>query len=143
MEILREPEVWVAVGFIIMIGILVWKGAPAMIAKMLDDRADAISKELQEAQRLRSEAEALLAQYKLKFAEAEKEAATIVTEAKGEAERFAAESRTQLTAQIERRAKQAQEKIAQAEAAAMAEIRALAADAAAAAAERLIAARMD
>ena len=85
----------------------------------------------------------MLADYKRKAANAEAEAAAIVTEAKADAERMAAEMRTALTAQIERRGKQAQDKIASAEAAAMAEIRALAADAAAAAAEKLITARLD
>jgi F-type H+-transporting ATPase subunit b len=116
---------------------------PAFIGAQLDQRAAAIARELDEAKRLRDEAEAVLAEYKRKAANAEKEAESILTEAKAEAERFAAETRANLSAQIERRAKQAQDKIAQAEAHAMAEIRALAADAAAAAAEKLIAARMD
>jgi F-type H+-transporting ATPase subunit b len=143
MELLLEPEFWVAVGFVVMIGIFLWMGAPTMIAKVLDDRARAIEAELAEAARLRAEAEALLADYKRKSANAEAEAAAIVTEARIDAERLAAEMRIALAAQIERRGKQAQDKIAQAEAAAMAEIRALAADAAAGAAEKIIAARMD
>ena len=143
MELLQEPEFWVAVGFVVMIGIFLWMGAPKMVAKVLDDRARAIEAELAEAARLRAEAEALLADYKRKSANAETEAAAIVTEARVDAERLASEMRAALAAQIERRGKQAQEKIAQAEAAAMAEIRALAADAAAGAAEKIIAARMD
>jgi F-type H+-transporting ATPase subunit b len=143
MEFLREPEFWVAVGFVIVLGILFWQGVPAMVGKMLDDRARAIEAELAEASRLRAEAEALLADYKRKSANAEAEAAAIVTDARVDAERLAAEMRAALAAQIERRGKQAQEKIAQAEAAAMAEIRALAADAAVGAAEMIIATRMD
>lgn len=143
MELLLEPEFWVAVGFVAMIGIFLWIGAPKMVAKVLDDRARAIEAELAEAARLRAEAEALLADYKRKSANAEAEAAAIVTEARTDAERLATEMRAALAAQIERRGHQAQEKIAQAEAAAMAEIRALAADAAAGAAEKIIAARMD
>ena len=143
MALFREPEFWVAVGFVIVIGILLWQGVPAMVARMLDARADAIRAELGEASRLRAEAEALLDDYKNKSASAEAEAAAIVTQARADAERLAAEMRATLTAQIERRGKQAQDKIAQAEAAAMAEIRSMAADAAAAAAEKLIAARMD
>jgi F-type H+-transporting ATPase subunit b len=143
MELLLEPEFWVAVGFVIVIGLMLYLGLPAMIGKMLDDRARAIEAELAEASRLRAEAEALLADYKRKSANAEAEAAEIVTNARIDAERLAAEMRAALATQIERRGKQAQEKIAQAEAAAMAEIRALAADAAAGAAEKLIAARMD
>lgn len=143
MEILANSEFWVAVGFVAMIGIFLYAGAPKFIGKHLDDRALAIKAELDEAARLRAEAEALLADYKRKAANAEAEAAAIVTEAKADAERMAAEMRNALAAQIERRGKQAQDKIASAEAAAMAEIRALAADAAAAAAEKLIAARLD
>jgi F-type H+-transporting ATPase subunit b len=142
MELLQEPEFWVAVGFVIVVGILLYVGVPKMVATMLDARAAAIKGELDEARRLREEAETLLASYKQKAAGAEREAASIVTEARAEAERFAADARTQLAQQIERRAQVAQEKIAQAEAAAMSEIRHLAADAAAAAAEKLIAARM-
>jgi F-type H+-transporting ATPase subunit b len=142
MELLLNPETWVAVGFLIVIGILLYAGAPKMIGTMLDARAATIKAELDEARRLREEAEGLLAGFKAKAASAEAEAAQIVTDAKAEAERFAADARAQLTVQIARRAKVAEDKIAQAEAAAMAEIRALAADAAAAAAEKLIAARM-
>ena len=143
MELLQNPEFWVAVGFFIVIGLLLYIGVPKMVGKMLDDRARSIEAELGEAARLRAEAEALLADYKRKSANAEAEAAEIVTNARTDAERLANEMRAALTAQIERRGKQAQEKIAQAEAAAMAEIRALAADVAAGAAEKIIAARMD
>jgi F-type H+-transporting ATPase subunit b len=143
LELIKEPEFYVAVGFVIVIGILLWVGVPKMVATVLDARAAAIKGELDEARRLREEAQALLAGYKQKAAGAEREAASIVTEAKAEAERFAVDARAALTLQIERRAQVAQDKIAQAEAAAVAEIRRLAADAAATAAETLIAARMD
>ncbi len=143
MEFLKEPETWVGLGFVIIIGMLLYRRVPAFIGGRLDQRSAAIARELDEAKRLRDEAEAVLAEYKRKAANAENEAQSILTEAKAEAERFAAEARTNLTTQIERRGKQAQEKIAQAEAHAMAEIRALAADAAASAAEKLIAAKMD
>ncbi|HXS07865.1 MAG TPA: ATP F0F1 synthase subunit B [Rhizomicrobium sp.] len=143
MELLKEPEFWVAVGFVLVIAILVWQGVPKMVGKMLDSRAAAIAAELAEARRLREEAAALLADYKAKAAGAEREAETIVIEARAEAARFAEVSRADLKAQIERRAQAAQDKIAQAEATAMNEIRALAADAAVAAAQKLITARMD
>lgn len=143
MEFLHEAETWVGLGFVIIVVILIYRRVPAFIGAALDRRAVAISKELDEAKRLRDEAEAVLAEYKRKAQNAEKEAESILTEAKAEAERFAADARANLSLQIERRAKQAQDKIAQAEAHAMAEIRALAADAAAAAAEKLITARLD
>jgi F-type H+-transporting ATPase subunit b len=143
MEILGDPEFWVGVGILIFFGILLWKKVPAFVASALDARAATIAKELEEAQRLRTEAEALLAEYKKKRAQAESEAATILAEAKAEAERFAGESRVAIAAQIERRGRQAEERIAQAEAQAVAEMRALAADRAVAAAEQLLAARLD
>lgn len=143
MELLNDPEFWVGIGTLIFLGVLLWQKVPALVTSALDARAAAIAKELEEAQRLRTEAEALLAEYKKKRAEAEGEAATILAEAKAEAERFAKEARTAIAAQIERRGKQAEEKIAQAEAQAVSEMRALAADRAIAAAETLLAARLD
>jgi F-type H+-transporting ATPase subunit b len=143
MELFHDPEFWVGLGFLMVLGIFVWKKVPALLAKLLDSRAAAISKELDEAKRLREEAAAVLAGYMQKVAHVESEVAAIVADSKAEAERFAKETRAQLRAQIDRRAKMAQEKIGQAEAAALVEIRALAADAATIAAEKLIAARMD
>lgn len=143
MELLHEPELWVGLGFLIVIGIFLYQRVPAFVAASLDARAAAIARELDEAKRLKEEAVALLEQFRRKAANAEKEAEAIVTEAKAEAERFAAEANAQLKIQIERRAKQAQDKIAQAEAHAIAEIRTLAADAAVDAASALIAARID
>src|SRR6185312_13869079 len=75
MEILANGEFWVAVGFIAMIGIFLYAGAPKFIGKHLDDRAVAIKAELDEAARLRAEAEAVLADYKRKAANAEAAAA--------------------------------------------------------------------
>jgi F-type H+-transporting ATPase subunit b len=143
MALLQSPEFWVAIGFAAAIATLLRAGAIKFTAKYLDNRAAIIAAELAQAKRLREEAETLLADYRAKADAAEKEAQTIVTDARAEAVRFAEEARATLQAQIERRAQAAQEKIAQAEAAALHEIRALAADAAVAAAEKLIAARMD
>jgi F-type H+-transporting ATPase subunit b len=143
MELFRDPEFWVGIGTLVFIALLIWKRVPALVASSLDARAAAIAKELEDARRLRSEAEALLAEYQKKRAAAEEEASSIVAEAKAEAMRFAAESREAIKVQIARRGRQAEEKIAQAEAQAVSELRALAADAAIAAAEKLIAARLD
>ena len=142
-SVLANPELWVAIGFVAIIGIFIWQGVPRMIATMLDARAAAIKAELDEARRLREEASLLLESYRAKAASAEKETAAIVEDAKAEADRFATESRKQLRAQLERRAQLAHERIAQAEAQAMAEIRAVAADTAAAAAEKLIVKHLD
>jgi F-type H+-transporting ATPase subunit b len=143
MNLLRDPEFWVAVGTAIFLAILVWKRVPQMTANSLDSHAAAIAREIEEAHRLRLEAEALLAQYRQKQAAAETEAQAILEEARAEAERFGIETRAAAAAQIARRVKQAQDKIAQAEAHAIADIRAAAADAAIAAAEKLIASRLD
>lgn len=141
-EILNEPDFWEALGLLIVILIFLWKGAPAFIARALDRRADAISKELESVKRLREEAETVLINYRERAQGTASETAAILNESRAENERFAAEARAQMQAQIERRARQAQERIAQAEANAMAEIRALAADAAAAAAEKIISSRL-
>ena len=143
MQLLGDPEFWVGIGTLIFLGIVIWKRVPQLVAGSLDARAAAIAKELEEARQLRAEAEALLAEYQAKRAAADQEASSIITEAKAEAERFGAESRSIITAQIARRGKQAEEKIAQAEAQAVADVRAIAADAAIAAAEKLITARLD
>ncbi|HEX4080725.1 MAG TPA: hypothetical protein VHX61_17835 [Rhizomicrobium sp.] len=141
-NILTESDFWEWVGFLAVIAIFLWKGAPAFITSTLDRRAAGISKELDSVKRLREEAETVLIGYRERARGAESETAAILNETRAETERFTAEARARMQAQIERRARQAQERIAQAEANAMAEIRALAADAAAAAAEKLIAARL-
>jgi F-type H+-transporting ATPase subunit b len=143
MEMLKEPEFWVAIGFVLVIALLVWKGVPGMIGKMLDQRAAVIAAELEEAKRLRAEAAALLADYQKRAAGAEAEARAIVDAATAEAAQFQKDSRIALEAQIARRTAAAQDRIAQAEAAALNEIRGLAADAAVDAARKLITARLD
>ena len=85
MEMLHEPEFWVAVGFVLVIVLLVWKGVPGMVGKMLDQRAAVISAELEEAKRLRAEAAALLADYQKRAAGAEAEARSIIDAATAEA----------------------------------------------------------
>jgi F-type H+-transporting ATPase subunit b len=141
--IFANPEFWVALGFVAIIGIFIWQGVPQMVGAMLDARAAAIKAELEEARRLREEAAVLLSSYRAKAGAAEKEAAAILADAKAEADRLTAETHEQLRVQLERRTQMAHERIGQAEAQAMAEIRGTAADAATAAAERLIAARLD
>jgi F-type H+-transporting ATPase subunit b len=134
----HEAETWVAVAFVIFVGVGIYLKVPAMIAKMLDERADKISSELAEAKKLREEAQALLAEYQKKRVDAEKDAANIIAQAKVEAESYSVETRKKLAETIERRTKQAAQKIAQAEAAAVKEVRAVATDAAIAAASKLV-----
>ena len=135
----REPETWVAVAFVLFVILLLYLKVPAMVAKMLDERAATIAKDLAEARKLREEAQALLASYQKKRVEAEKDAADIVAQAKTDAEDYAAEARRKLGETIERRTRQAEQKIAQAEAGAIKEVRAIAAGIAIAAATGLAA----
>jgi F-type H+-transporting ATPase subunit b len=143
MEILKETDFWEGLGLAIVIGLILYRRVPAMLAKMLDARAVAIQSELTQAKQLREEAEAVLVRYTERASHAQAEAQTILTQAKEEAERFARESEAQLKALIARRERQAQDRIARAEAQAVAEIRSMAADAAVAAASQIIAARLD
>jgi F-type H+-transporting ATPase subunit b len=136
---LATPEFWVLISFILFIGLLVYLKVPAKLAVMLDERASRIAKELDEARRLREEAQGLLAEYQRKRRDAEKEAEAIVAQAREEAEVFAVETRQKLSEMLERRVRIAEEKIAQAEVQAIKEVRSAAADLAVAAATRIIA----
>jgi F-type H+-transporting ATPase subunit b len=138
MEIFATDKFWVAVSFFLFIGLLYYFGVHRKIAAALDDRAASIAKELSDAQALREEAEAVLADYKKKTANAAQEAADIVELAAKEAEALALETSKAMTEQFERRMKVAEEKIAQAEADALRDVRAAAADAAVAAARNVI-----
>ena len=135
---LNEPEFWVAVAFVIFVGVLFYVGAHRKIIEALDQRSAHIKAELDEARRLRDEAETLLAEYQRKQGEAEREAEAIIAEAKAEAERVAAEARGKMEEFVARRTKLAETKIGQAEAQALADVRAAAADAAVAAAEKIL-----
>src|SRR6202158_2692150 len=86
-ELFRDPEFWVAIAFVIAVGLVLWKSAP-MIAKSLDERAARIKAELDEAQRLREDAERALADYQRRQRDALKDAEGIIAQAKAEAERF-------------------------------------------------------
>ena len=134
----QTPEFWVAVAFLFFCGLLIYYKVPSLVGKMLDDRAAGIAKELDEARRLREEAEALLAEYKGKTRAAEDEARSIVEQARREAAVLTAETRKSLAEALERRTKLAEDKIARAEAQAIAEVRSAAVDTAIAAARRIL-----
>jgi F-type H+-transporting ATPase subunit b len=142
-DILKEPDFWEGLGLVIVLAFFVWWRVPAFLGAALDRRAEAIAKELEQASQIRKEAERVLLEYRQKASAAKSEAEHILRETKEEAERYAAEARAQLQVQMERRAKLAEQQIAQAEARAMLEIREAAANAAAAAAEKIIAATLD
>ncbi len=132
---------WVAIGFLIFIGVVVWAGGHKVLLSGIDSRGEKIAAELAEARRLREEAQALLASYDRKRVEAEKDAANIVEAAKAEAARLQADAAQKLDDFVARRTKQAELKIAQAEAQAAADVRAAAADLAVKAAGTLLAAK--
>ena len=139
MEFFGHAESWVLVAFILFIALLIYLKVPAMVARMLDERSAKIAKDLEEARNLREEAQALLASYQQKRIEAEKDAVNIVAQAKIDAEEYAVEARRKLGETLERRGKQAEQKIAQAETSAIKEVRTIATDIAVAAATRLVA----
>jgi F-type H+-transporting ATPase subunit b len=139
-EWLAETENWVALGFLLFIALLVYLGVHRKVIDALDQRGARIKSELDEARRLREEAQALLAEFKRKGREAESEAAAIVASAKEEAERLAAETKARMEEFVARRTKMAEAKIVQAEAQAVADVRSAAADAAVAAAEKILSA---
>jgi len=137
-----DASFWVAVCVILFLALLLWKGAFKAMGKALDDRADRIEAELEEARRLREEAQTLLASYQRKQKEAEEQAEEIIAQARKDAEAMAARSRTELKNRLERRAAQAEAKIANAEAKALAEVRAKAAELAVSGAEELLKSNM-
>jgi F-type H+-transporting ATPase subunit b len=141
-HLFADPEFWVLVAAVIFVAV-VWKPAKKSLIGSLDERAARIRAELDEARKLRDEAEQLLAQYRQKEREAAAEAEAIIAHAREEAERIAAQSAKDLEEALARRQRLAEERIAQAEAKALAEIRAVAVDAAIGAARAVIVAEMD
>jgi len=138
MQLLQEPETWVAVAFVLFVGVIGYVGAHKKVIEALDRRAERIKAELDEARRLRDEAAALLAEYQRKQGQAEREATEIIADARAEAQRVAAEARGKMEEFVARRTRLAETKIGQAEAQALADIKAAAADAAVAAAEKIL-----
>ena len=124
--------------FVVFVAGLGYIGVHKIIGKSLDDRATRIKAELDEARKLRDDAAQLLADYQRKRKEAEGEAQEIVAGAKAEAERMANEAKAKIEEFVARRTKMAETKIAQAEAQATADVRSAAADAAIAAAEKIL-----
>ena len=140
---LQSPEFWVAIAFVFFVAVLLYVKVPKLIAGALDKRAAGIAAQIDEARRLREEAEALLAQYQRKEREAQSEAQEIVAHAEAEAKRLAADAQKALEASIARREQLAVEKITQAEAAAVKEVRTVAVEVATEAARKVIAASLD
>jgi len=138
----KNPEFWVMVAFFLFMALLIYYRVPGLIGRALDARAQAIRQELDEARRLREEAQRLLADYQRKSLEAEEEARVIIDQARHEAHALAADTRKSLAESLERRTRLAEDKIARAEAQAVSEVRATAVDVAVAAAEKILKARV-
>ena len=141
-ELLTEPVFWVAVAFLIFLA-LVWKPVGRAIGGALDGRARRIKDELDEAVRLREEAQALLARYQRQQTEAIEEAKRIVAQAKDIAGLQAREGGEALERALKHREAQAIDRIARAEQEAIGHVRATAVDLAARAAERVLAEHLD
>lgn len=133
-----DATFWALIALILFFALLYYLKVPGKIGDSLDKRAEKISSELEEARKLREEAQGLLAEYQRKRREAEAEAEAIVAEAKLEAERMTIEANEALQEMIDRRTKAAERKIEQAEGQAVAEVRARAADIAVAAARKIL-----
>lgn len=137
-----NPELWVGVGLLLFFGILVWAGVPRLVAGMLDSKAATIQADLDEAARLRAQAEAMLAEIREQRDAAERQSAEMLKAAEEDAKRLAIEAKAKLEEQITRRAALAERKIAAAEAQAADDVKAAAVDLATLAAEKLLAARL-
>jgi F-type H+-transporting ATPase subunit b len=142
MHLLADPEFWVLLSVLVFV-IAVWKPAARTVLGGLDARAERIRVDLEEARRLREEAERLLADYQRQEREAEAQAQAIVAHARDEAERIAAQAARDLEQSLIRREQLAEERIAQAEAKAVEEIRGVAVDVAINAAREVIVAELD
>ena len=142
MELLRDPEFWILVAFVVVVALL-WKPAGRALIKSLDERAYKIKTDLERAAKLRTDAQALLAEYQKKQRDALKDAETIVAQAKADAERLSAQAAAELEASLKRREQMALQRIAQAEEQALAQVRAAAIDIAIAATGKLLTEKLD
>jgi F-type H+-transporting ATPase subunit b len=133
-----DPETWVAIAFVILMVVFGYLGVFKKAMAALDHRADRIKAELDDATRLKQEAAKVLADYKARTASAEREAADIIANARSEAERIATEAKAKVEDFVARRTKTAEGKIALAEAQAVADVRAAAAEAAVQAASTIL-----
>ena len=137
-----EAEFWVGAGLLVFLAILVVAKVPRLIAGQLDARSAKIQSDLNEAARLRAEAEAMLASIRAQRADTERQAAEMLANAEAEARRLEEDARVRLEEQIARRAQLADRRIAIAEQQAAQDVKAAAAELAAQAAEAVLARRL-
>ncbi|MGF1502691.1 MAG: ATP F0F1 synthase subunit B [Paracoccaceae bacterium] len=142
MSLLLNTDAIVALGLLVFFALVAYAGAHRLILKGLDDRANAIRSQLDEARALREEAQATFAEFERKQREVQSQAEDIVAHARREAEQAAEKAKADLAASIERRMKAADDQLAMAEANAVKEIRDRAIKVSIAAAEEVIRARM-
>lgn len=133
----QAPEFWVALAFVVMVG-AAFRPIARAIASALDIRAEKIRSRIEEAQKLQEDAKEMLATYQRKSRDAMKEAEAILDHAKAEAKRLAEQAGRDLEDSIKRREQQAKDRIAQAEAQAVKDVRHLVVDVAVAAAEQVL-----
>jgi F-type H+-transporting ATPase subunit b len=141
-EFFHEAETWVAIAFVIFFGIIMRVGYGRIVG-LLDKRSEKIGSDLDDARKLREEAQSLLADYQRKKRDAEKEAEEIISQAKEEAIRLAKVAAEKLEETVKRRTQVAIDKIANAEVQAILEVRNTAVDVAVDAARALIADNLD
>ena len=141
--LIEDTNLWVLVAFLIVMGIALWAGVPKIVAGMLQKRAHEVRTQLDEAKSIKEEAQRLLADYQKRQREAEDEAKSIIEQAKADAKILSQEARAKLDEQLARRKKAAEDRIARAEAQAIAEMRSKTADLAVAAAREIISGRVD
>ena len=140
-SLIQDPTFWVAVAFVVFV-VLVFKPIKGALIGGLDAKIAEVRQEVEEAEKLREEAQSLLANYQRQQRQAIQDAETIVARAKEEAERHRAEADEAMKDMVRRQEEQAREKIAQAEAAAIQEVRSMSVELAMAAAEKLLADRL-
>ena len=143
MELLHDAEFWTGLALLVFVALMLFLGVHKAAAKALDSKADKIRADLDEANKLREEAQALLSSLKAQREQTEKLAAEMLANAKAEAKRLEAEAKAKLEEQIKRRQELAERRISNAEAQASAEVKAAAAELAAQMAEGVLAQRLD
>jgi F-type H+-transporting ATPase subunit b len=142
MELITDAHFWVGIAFVVFLVILVAAGVHKFAWKALGEAGEKVRAQLDEANRLREEAQALLARIQSDREQSEKLAVEIMANAEEQAKRMQAEAQERLAEQIERRGQLAERRIATAEALATAEVKAAAGELAAQMAERVLTARI-
>ncbi len=138
----HDPTFWVAIAFLLFVALLIYFKLPSMITGVLDSRAEKIKNDLDEAEALLMEAQDLLANYQKKQRDAAGEVAVIRANAVKEAKRMAEHGEERLTGHLKRREKLAVERIAQAEAKALDDLKARTVDIALDATHKLLASKV-